>query len=533
MSRRVCIIWALRLLAVVAAGVSLYLAVSSFTATPVVGCSGESAGCSEVLASRWSKWFGLPVAAFGGLTYLALLGCTFALGGQDQESGSPLAWVVSIALGLAAAGSAAWFIGVQLIAVGSLCPWCMAVHACGIITAILLLVLLLDVTRSEEANNNVFGADQVATDPVVSGKGFLSSLGLAGAAIAVLVVGQLLSSEPDSFRMEIAELPVVEPTEEASNQTEPAVAALETEAAEPSIEDEPLSQREYEPLAEREEDNDESVVTASAVEVSSRIVRLPNLDDTIDVYAHPSFGDPAAREVFVEFADYTCHHCRLMHEYLHAGVEAYPEELVVVVRLCALNRRCNRYVSVAPHSSKKYACDYAKLALAVWRSNPDLFPEFHDFLMDGEKPPTKRQAQNRAVELCGMDVLIEHFESDRVARMLDDNHRVFNDHREGGGLPRVFTSVSALSGVPKDKATWMRILEQIFAMSRDRAALGQAVDDSAAVQSLLGDKDALPGDPLSTGSSLLEPVGGDGSDGLESSRPRQELDTEFDDSLFE
>ncbi|MEM9353500.1 MAG: hypothetical protein AAGA92_10850 [Planctomycetota bacterium] len=190
-------------------------------------------------------------------------------------------------------------------------------------------------------------------------------------------------------------------------------------------------------------------------------------------------------------------------------------------------------MSIAPPPSKKYACDYAKLALAVWRSNPDLFPEYHDFLMEGEKPPTKRQAQNRAVELCGMDVLIDHFESDRVSRMLEDNHQVFYDHRQGGGLPRVFTSVSALSGVPKDEATFMRILDQIFAMSRDRGAAVEGQENAAAIPSILGAPGAAPAGPLELGSDLLEPLGSKGTFDDVDSGHREDLDTEFDDSLFD
>ena len=228
----------------------------------------------------------------------------------------------------------------------------------------------------------------------------------------------------------------------------------------------------------------------------SRLLRIRTLNDTIDTYGEPIIGDPEAPEVFVEFLDYTCDHCRLLHDYMRLAVEKYPDKLAVVVRPCALNRNCNKHVVIPPPHEKRFACDYAKLALAVWMRCPERFLEYHEWLMEGEKPPTSRKAKDRAVELCGgFEVLTEDFEGDRVTRILTDNNDVFDANSSGEGLPKIFTPVVALSGAPQSEERFLRVVEQILEVSLQQTTMGG------------------PGDARPAGS--------------------EDLDTEFDESLFE
>src|SRR5262252_6385242 len=61
-----------RLLLVGAMLISGYLAINSLSNGGIPGC-GPGGGCDEVLHSRWSRWFGIPVSIPAFLLDLALV----------------------------------------------------------------------------------------------------------------------------------------------------------------------------------------------------------------------------------------------------------------------------------------------------------------------------------------------------------------------------------------------------------------------------------------------------------------------------
>lgn len=90
----------------------------------IAGCGGGG-GCQQVLASRWSQVFGLPVTVLGVLCYFLL------------------SWAILLRNNLIAAffyaailGSAVWLIIVQAFILRHFCPWCMAAHVVGISLAV-------------------------------------------------------------------------------------------------------------------------------------------------------------------------------------------------------------------------------------------------------------------------------------------------------------------------------------------------------------------------------------------------------------
>lgn len=91
----------------------------------IVGCGGGG-GCNEVLASRWSQVFGLPIPVLGILVY-GLLMAALVL----RKS-----LVAAFCYG-AIAGSAVWLIIVQAFLLHHFCPWCMAAHGVGILLVVL------------------------------------------------------------------------------------------------------------------------------------------------------------------------------------------------------------------------------------------------------------------------------------------------------------------------------------------------------------------------------------------------------------
>lgn len=145
-----------RLLAALAVGglaISGYLAALAIaTARLPVGCA-PGGGCAAVLGSRWAGTWGVPVAVPAVLVWGVAL--VAALAGSRRVL-APLGLLVGLA--------ALWFIGVQVVAVGAICPWCMADHAVGLLFAGVVLARL--------------------------GWSFRPALA-AAAALSVLVVGQV------------------------------------------------------------------------------------------------------------------------------------------------------------------------------------------------------------------------------------------------------------------------------------------------------------------------------------------------------
>lgn len=116
---------ALWVLAFLGFGLNIWLLVLRYSNKNglIAGCGGG--GCDEVMASRWSVVFLVPVGVFGTLAYLAL---ALSLIDRFRRLQAP-------ALG-ALLGGAGWFIFLQVAVLGRFCPWCLAAHGVSIAVAL-------------------------------------------------------------------------------------------------------------------------------------------------------------------------------------------------------------------------------------------------------------------------------------------------------------------------------------------------------------------------------------------------------------
>ena len=120
---------ALGLCAAAGFGISLFLLIHPLLDPDVAipGCGGGS--CAAVLGSRWAKAAGLPVALPGALTYLLLL---LSLLPRLRRMTLPVSSLIL--------GAGLWFTFVQAVILRSFCPWCCALHVCGLAAFLLMLV---------------------------------------------------------------------------------------------------------------------------------------------------------------------------------------------------------------------------------------------------------------------------------------------------------------------------------------------------------------------------------------------------------
>lgn len=102
----------------------LFFRLYSNEAAAIAGCGGGD--CEEVLASRWSRVFHVPVTVFGALAYSGLMASLTAV---FQRSNA-------FFLGLIG-GAALWFVFVQAVLLEKFCPWCLAAH--GLAASLVLL----------------------------------------------------------------------------------------------------------------------------------------------------------------------------------------------------------------------------------------------------------------------------------------------------------------------------------------------------------------------------------------------------------
>ena len=172
-------VWVLRCLCLAGLGISTYLAWTAINMVQAYGCgSGEIIDCGHVLNSKWSKVMGMPVSMPACGLYASLL---IMLGFVTRPA--PPAFLRMLWTGLTAgafmAGLAAlWFIGLQIFLLKHICPYCVAVHSCGLVLTLLML------------KNNVLSGGM---------KAMIASFAVS--AVALLITIQVMTPETENFEV--------------------------------------------------------------------------------------------------------------------------------------------------------------------------------------------------------------------------------------------------------------------------------------------------------------------------------------------
>ncbi|REJ97215.1 MAG: hypothetical protein DWQ34_02510, partial [Planctomycetota bacterium] len=274
-------VWSVRVLAVLGLIIGVYLTSVSFSQSGLpLGC-GSGSGCDEVLRSRWSNLFGVPVGAPAVLVYLAIIVCSVLVTRPAGSAARRCGRFGLIALATLVALSAVWFIGLQLLVLRATCPWCMAEHAVGLLTAAASFWLAM----TQSANVPVHEPD--AAQP----RGFGMPV-LAGGLIAAAFI--LLQVSFSTSTTTVARLPAGE-----NSDTGPG---------------------------------------------PDRWVSVLNGELQLDVHELPTLGSPDAPLLLVLLYDYCCPHCRATHGYLQDGLDRYPDQYGVVLLPMPLDAECNPHV---------------------------------------------------------------------------------------------------------------------------------------------------------------------------------------------
>lgn len=412
-------LWLLRGASLVALGISLYLLFMSISLRGPVGC-GASSSCEQVLNSRWSTWLGLPVSAAGAAVYLLLLVSTFLLGLGTSPAWRRRAWKGMALTSALAALAAIWFISVQFEAVGSLCKYCLAIHCCGVIAAGLVWTAI-PIGRREASLLNPNNPAEL------SHKTLLSGLAVASIATGVLIAGQILFP---AKTYKIFSDPF--PMRDSLSTTRPATAPFQSSG------------------------NSNLRITFVA---GGRVIHL-------NPKKVPVIGSPTAKYFIVMLGDYTCGHCRVTHLALDRLRTAYGDEVAVVMLPTPLDPACDPYVPPGMQHMPQ-DCALAKLAIAVWCANPEMFPVMDQWLFSENRFRQEDEARLFARKLVGSSALGKAEADPRVAEMIRQDCD-FYAACGLGAVPKLLFGSTNVSGAVNDERILFAPIEREWGIKPDR-----------------------------------------------------------------
>lgn len=402
-------LWSMRALAVVAAGLAAYLTYVSIVAGGrALGC-GAGSGCSEVLTSSWSKVLEIPVGVPATLAYLSMLVALCIAGPGSTPRTQRLAWSALVVLAAIVLAAAAWFIGLQAFAVKAFCPWCLADHAVG---ALLSIAILWTAFRPRVRDGEDAGADDDLREPghalpALSPRAALACLAGLGLSVAGMMAALQLAFPS-------AGPPVLRVAETGGEDTGPG---------------------------------------------PNRTIVLFNGSLRLAPHDLPILGSPDAPKLLVVLFDYCCPHCRKLHGYLERARARYDGQLAIVLLPMPRDPRCNPSIT-EPDPGFEHACEIARLALAVWRTDRDRFPEFDHWLFDTDEPRPPEAARRQAESLLDparLAVALEDPWIDRLIKQNVDAYAASGDDR----IPVVRSpGIDAIVGRPATESALFDILER-------------------------------------------------------------------------
>ena len=383
--------WILFTLSTLALALSLWLTIQKWTGNieSLVGC-GSGSGCSNVLGSKWSMVMGyIPVSVFSSLLYLVMIVSLWIRAGWATWLRSLFAWILLAA--------AFWFIGLQLLVLNTICPYCMIVHGLGVSIG---LIALMARSRGKGEDTHY---------------GLITTLLPAVLLVTALALIQHYGPVPDTHRLQKSSVDVSDP--------------------------------------EGSTDGDIHAVG------QGRLLSFRSDTKLFRVGELPHLGNTDAKHVLVKYFDYTCEACFATHQYLEALMLKYPSQLAVIVLPVPLERDCNPHLPIGLKDHPN-ACKLARLSLRVWKAQPDAFAEFHSTLFDCCKQPYE-VAEAIAYSLVAaekLDAVDDTWVEAVMQQNITDYASLAHDTPV---MPKLLIKDSVLlNGKTKDIETLERLLEQ-------------------------------------------------------------------------
>jgi protein-disulfide isomerase/uncharacterized membrane protein len=416
---RVWALWLLNALMVLGIGISLLMTrhheqqlYGGEEAGQLWGCAAEGkVNCDIVNTSEWSEVFGVPLFTWAVPTYLLVLGLSLlAIRGQRR-------WLpLLMGLGVGASLFSGFLYYISVVELGYVCLWCIRLY--GVNAAILVLSAVAGARRDALPT----GADLAKV------LGSFALLSLGAVVVQQVYRAQLLEGTP--------EIPVFEP-----------VVEVRLARADPSGEAPVLSWE-----VKTEDGNTATLTTAPS---------------------DPWKGNPEAKVVIVEFADFECGYCKRVSGQLNQVVQAYGDDVLMVFKHFPMDPRCNPGVNNKKH---REACNAAVAAACAQEQGK--FWAFHDLAFKNQHQ-LKFEHLETYIEKIGMDP--DDFK--RCVRRSDIHARVKANGEEGKaldihGTPRIFINGKLYKGGMSAQQYARLVQEQLgLSATEGHARLAQLKSD--------------------------------------------------------
>lgn len=435
-------LWAVRILLLAATAGAVFLAWVSLQNGPVAGC-GEGSGCNKVLQSRWAYWLGIPVSIPASLAYLSLVAVTFGFSSRYGVSHERWFWGYSWILSIVISLAAVWFFGLQAIVIHAFCKFCLAVHACAVLASAILLA------KAPFGRPRPSSGSESGTNPardVVQG---ISRATVYAWTLAGFVGGGLLIS--GQFLVEKRSYVVVAPNQTLSPASDARSDGIQGEAVTSNAAYAAAMAARYQPRISVSQATQAigSVVrriTPLAVDVHGGLFRF-HLDEL------PMIGTPQSSHIVLTLYDYACHHCRDLHPRLAEIQKRFSNQVAFLLLPTPLNSNCNPVVKISLPEHLN-SCEYARLALGVWRASPGAFRQFDDWLFAPAKPMSVADARQYAAQLVGREKLEKALTDDWIMGVLRTNGFLYKTNYQvfkRSTLPELMIgSVTTFGSIPRE-----------------------------------------------------------------------------------
>jgi hypothetical protein len=408
-----------------------------------------------------------------------------------------MAWSTVTLVAMMAAGSAIWFMYLQFFVLHGICLYCMAAHLIGL--TILGLVLfsrpLLIRALGKLAGVAALGvtvlvAGQVMYEPPITVETYADDAGGASEGETLIISPVEEEAEVMEFALPEEVMPETETDDDedspeqtadtpdaGSSKMQPTPDESEvdfisskraSQSPQPSLSPLPASQQDdadVETNAEADENgSDKREASEDAAETTRRMVTVLGGRARLSIKGRPILGSPNAKYILVELFDYTCKHCRGLHQHLETVRERYGDQIAVLPMVVPLNTDCNSVIRTTSYHHRN-ACELARYSLAVWRRKPEQYAAYHDWLFEPSGAQSPDKARARAIAIIGQETLEKELDGTAIDIFLRQHAGLYQ--RAGKGpIPKLMGAKFTIPGQVYSADSLARQLEQYLALPR-------------------------------------------------------------------
>ena len=434
-------IFVVRVISAIAMGIALYLAYNGIANKQPAGCSGDG-GCSHVLGSRWSSLWGVPVSVPAVLVYLGIFLATFHVSPALPQKRRRDGWLVLLVLATMAGLGALWFIALQAFVLQAYCPYCMLDHLCGLVVATLVL-MNAPIWPAKAPATVAAAATDASAPPLLAPAKTCVFLATAALAVALLATAQVV------FPADTHAVKRFTDANASSTNLPTKDGAIEITGKDASSAKDAAKDAAAPPDGEN---------PADFVMLNLPKGPKPNGAVRLSKAAFPLRGGNRAKFTFVVLADYTCPHCKHLHHHVSKAAKRYGDQVAFLILPMPLDSKCNPFVL---HTDDRhyFACELARLALAVWHVDAEKFADYDDWLFNapGELSRTDREARREAERLIGKEALDKAIASGVPDDLIKKTAKVY-DLAGLGRIPKLMYGEFRIEGPMTEDSLW-RILE--------------------------------------------------------------------------